>query len=223
MQAFLWQQGEFLLRILLAGVCGAMIGYERKSRNKEAGIRTHMIVAMGAALIMIVSKYGFADLLGKAGVALDPSRIAAQIVTGVGFLGAGMIFMRKNTISGLTTAAGIWAISAIGMAIGSGLYLLGIVTAFVILLIQITLHSNHKWLHESYKDDVCFLIEKDKKNIQDLQQRLQQLHMEILNVKVVEKNEYYYVDFVVNFPKNYDADVLMKLFQDISYIKELDV
>lgn len=95
MQAFLWQQGEFLLRILLAGVCGAMIGYERKSRNKEAGIRTHMIVAMGAALIMIVSKYGFGDLLGKEGVALDPSRIAAQIVTGVGFLGAGMIFCIK--------------------------------------------------------------------------------------------------------------------------------
>lgn len=96
MQAFLWQQGEFLLRILLAGVCGAMIGYERKSRNKEAGIRTHMIVAMGAALIMIVSKYGFGDLLGKEGVALDPSRIAAQIVTGVGFLGAGMIFIIKK-------------------------------------------------------------------------------------------------------------------------------
>lgn len=223
MQAFLWQQGEFLLRILLAAVCGAMIGYERKSRNKEAGIRTHMIVAMGAALIMIVSKYGFGDLLGKEGVALDPSRIAAQIVTGVGFLGAGMIFMRKNTISGLTTAAGIWAISAIGMAIGSGLYLLGILTAFVILLIQITLHSNHKWLRETYKDDVCFVIEKDKKNIEDLQKRLQQLHMEILNAKVVEKDDCYHVDFVVNYPKNYDADVLMKLFQEISYIKELDV
>ena len=223
MQAFLWQQGEFLLRILLAGVCGAMIGYERKSRNKEAGIRTHMIVAMGAALIMIVSKYGFGDLLGKEGVALDPSRIAAQIVTGVGFLGAGMIFMRKNTISGLTTAAGIWAISAIGMAIGSGLYLLGILTAFVILLIQITLHSNHKWLRETYKDDVCFVIEKDKKNIEDLQKRLQQLHMEILNAKVVEKDDCYHVDVVVNYPKNYDADVLMKLFQEISYIKELDV
>lgn len=102
-------QMEFLVRILLAGICGGIIGYERKSRNKEAGIRTHLIVASGAALIMIVSKYGFTDILGDKGIALDPSRIAAQIVTGVGFLGAGMIFMRKNTISGLTTAAGIWA------------------------------------------------------------------------------------------------------------------
>lgn len=94
-------QMEFLVRILLAGICGGIIGYERKSRNKEAGIRTHLIVASGAALIMIVSKYGFSDILGDKGIALDPSRIAAQIVTGVGFLGAGMIFMRKNTISGL--------------------------------------------------------------------------------------------------------------------------
>ena len=115
MNQFLWTQAELLCRIIIAGICGGIIGYERKNRNKEAGIRTHMIVALGASLIMIVSKYGFADILGEQGIALDPSRIAAQIVTGVGFLGAGMIFMRKNTISGLTTAAGIWATSAIGM------------------------------------------------------------------------------------------------------------
>ncbi|MCC2844199.1 MgtC/SapB family protein [[Clostridium] innocuum] len=89
-------QMEFLVRILLAGICGGIIGYERKSRNKEAGIRTHLIVASGAALIMIVSKYGFSDILGDKGIALDPSRIAAQIVTGVGFLGAGMIFIHKK-------------------------------------------------------------------------------------------------------------------------------
>ena len=89
-------QMEFLVRILLAGICGGIIGYERKSRNKEAGIRTHLIVASGAALIMIVSKYGFTDILGDKGIALDPSRIAAQIVTGVGFLGAGMIFKRTD-------------------------------------------------------------------------------------------------------------------------------
>ena len=96
---------EFFFRILIAGICGGLIGYERNNRLKEAGIRTHLIVALAAALIMVVSKYGFSDVTTLKGVALDPSRIAAQIVTGVGFLGAGMIFVRNQTISGLTTAA----------------------------------------------------------------------------------------------------------------------
>lgn len=86
---------EFFFRILIAGICGGLIGYERNNRLKEAGIRTHLIVALAAALIMVVSKYGFSDVTTLKGVALDPSRIAAQIVTGVGFLGAGMIFVRN--------------------------------------------------------------------------------------------------------------------------------
>ena len=100
---------ECLLRIFLAALCGLVIGFERKARLKEAGVRTHLIVALGAALITIVSKYGFFDLaLFAEGIKADPTRIAAQIVSGVGFLGAGMIFMRHRTLTGLTTAAGIW-------------------------------------------------------------------------------------------------------------------
>ena len=89
---------EFFLRILTAAVCGIVIGYERENRNKEAGIRTHAIVALGAALIMIVSKYGFSDIQNY-----DASRVAAQIVSGIGFLGAGIIFIRNRAVSGLTT------------------------------------------------------------------------------------------------------------------------
>ena len=92
---------EFFFRILIAGICGGLIGYERNNRLKEAGIRTHLIVALAAALIMVVSKYGFSDVTTLKGVALDPSRIAAQSVTGAGFLGAGRIFVRNQTISGL--------------------------------------------------------------------------------------------------------------------------
>ena len=88
---------EWFLRILIAGMCGAFIGYERRNRNKEAGIRTHSIIALGAALIMIVSKYGFPDVNEY-----DAARMAAQIVSGVGFLGAGVIFVRHGTVSGLT-------------------------------------------------------------------------------------------------------------------------
>lgn len=89
---------EFLIRIFIAALCGGFIGYERHNRLKEAGVRTHLIVALGSALIMVVSKYGFADVTQYDGIALDPSRVAAQIVTGIGFLGAGVIFVRNPNV-----------------------------------------------------------------------------------------------------------------------------
>ena len=180
-----------------------------------------MIVALGAALIMIVSKYGFEDILGKQGIALDPSRIAAQIVTGVGFLGAGMIFMRKNTISGLTTAAGIWATSAIGMSIGSGLYILGILTTVLIVVIQIILHG--RLLKETYKDEISFLIKKDKAAIDDLQKRLEAMHVEILNIEIKKQNDHYVVEMVVSLPENYRTTEMLKLFQHCDYIEEVNI
>ncbi|TXT16781.1 MAG: hypothetical protein FD133_1680 [Erysipelotrichaceae bacterium] len=117
---------ELIFRIALASFCGALIGFERMNRLKEAGIKTHTVVALGSALIMVVSKYGFMDIYDSFGTLNDPSRIAAQIVTGVGFLGAGMILIKKQTVSGLTTAAIIWTTSGIGMTIGSGLYMIGV-------------------------------------------------------------------------------------------------
>lgn len=139
-------EAELLLRVVIAGLCGMLIGYERKNRMKEAGIRTHFVVATGAALMMVISKYGFKDLQGADGIALDPSRIAAQVVSGVGFLGAGMIFMQRQTVKGLTTAAGIWATAGIGMAIGANLYLLGVGVTALILVAQKLLHGGFGWL-----------------------------------------------------------------------------
>lgn len=117
---------EFTLRLLLAGVLGAVIGLDREYRAKEAGFRTHFLVSLGSALFMIVSQYGFAGVLGEAGVGLDPSRVAAQIVSGIGFLGAGTIIFQKQFVRGLTTAAGMWATAGIGMAVGGGMYWLGV-------------------------------------------------------------------------------------------------
>ncbi len=134
-------QIECIIRLLLASVCGFAIGFERKNRAKEAGIRTHFIVASASALMMLVSKYASLDM----GIIGDPTRIAAQIVTGIGFLGAGMIFVHNRAISGLTTAAGIWATSGIGMAIGAGMYLLGIVLTLMILAVQ-TVFRRFKWM-----------------------------------------------------------------------------
>ena len=141
----LLQGAEFCLRVLIACACGAVIGIERSRRFKEAGVRTHVIVCAAAALIMVVSKYGFADLMGPEGSfsgsrGADPARIAAQVVSGVSFLGAGVIFKNGSTIKGLTTAAGLWATAGIGLAIGAGLYWLGVFVTVVIAVLQYAMH-----------------------------------------------------------------------------------
>jgi putative Mg2+ transporter-C (MgtC) family protein len=115
----------------LALVLSAAIGLERELRQKSAGLRTHTLVGVGAALFVIISKYGFTDVLVPREVVLDPSRVAAQIVTGVGFLGAGLIFVRRDSVVGLTTAAGIWVTAAVGAAAGAGL---PIVAGFVTVI-----------------------------------------------------------------------------------------
>lgn len=125
---------EFIIRLVIAGAMGALIGLDREYRAKEAGYRTHFLVSLGSALIMIVSQYGFADVLGKEGVGLDPSRIAAQVVSGIGFIGAGTIILNKQIVRGLTTAAGIWATAGIGLAIGAGMYVLGISATILTLI-----------------------------------------------------------------------------------------
>ena len=132
---------DFFIRIVLAAILGALVGLERSKRQKEAGVRTHCIIACTSALFMILSKYAFVDLVGVAGLrGADPARIAAQVVSGISFLGAGVIFKNGNSIRGLTTAAGMWGTAAVGMAIGAGMYWVGLIEAAVLVGIQIVLH-----------------------------------------------------------------------------------
>ena len=114
---------DFILRLCVAGLCGTVIGLDRDYRVKDAGFRTHFLVAMGSALIMIVSQYGFADVLAHSGVGLDPSRVAAQVVSGIGFIGAGTIIIHRQLVRGLTTAASLWATAGIGLAAGGRMYI----------------------------------------------------------------------------------------------------
>ena len=125
---------EFILRLFIAGILGSIIGLDREYRAKEAGYRTHFLVSLGSALIMIVSQHGFSEILDTPNVNLDPSRIASQVVTGIGFIGAGTIILHKQIVRGLTTAAGIWATSGIGLAIGAGMYELGISATILTLI-----------------------------------------------------------------------------------------
>src|SRR3954454_20557084 len=111
---------DLLWRLGLALALSASIGLDRELRQKSAGLRTYTLVGLGSALFMLISKYGFFDVLGR-DVILDPSRVAAQIVSGIGFIGAGLIFVRRDAVRGLTTAAGVWVTTAVGMAAGAGL------------------------------------------------------------------------------------------------------
>ena len=132
---------EFLIRLLLSAALGALVGLERSKRQKEAGVRTHCIIACTSALFMILSKYAFVDVTSIDGLrGADPARIAAQVVSGISFLGAGVIFKNGNSIRGLTTAAGMWGTAAVGMAVGAGMYWLGLIEAAILVAIQIILH-----------------------------------------------------------------------------------
>jgi putative Mg2+ transporter-C (MgtC) family protein len=129
-----WKQaGELGLALVLS----AAIGLEREIRQKNAGLRTYTLVGVGAALFMLISKYGFADVLQPGLVILDPSRVAAQIVTGVGFLGAGLIFVRRDSVRGLTTAAGVWVTAAIGSAAAAGLPILAVLTTGIYFVVAL--------------------------------------------------------------------------------------
>jgi putative Mg2+ transporter-C (MgtC) family protein len=114
---------QIVLRLVVAAILGALVGLERERLEWAAGMRTHALVCLGSALFMVVSAFGFADVLGEQHVILDPSRVAAQVASGIGFIGAGTIILRREIVKGLTTAASIWAVAAVGLAVGGGMFL----------------------------------------------------------------------------------------------------
>ena len=124
---------NFILRILVAGLLGGLIGFEREFRAKEAGVRTHFIVALGSALFMIISQYAFTGQF-------DHARVAAQVVSGIGFIGAGVIIFQKNVVRGITTAAGLWVAAAIGLACGAGMYALATAAMLMTIICLETMH-----------------------------------------------------------------------------------
>lgn len=153
---------ESLLRLSLAAVLGGMIGVERELREREAGLRTHLLVALGSALFTIVGAYGFHAFLdsGQSVVRADPTRIAAQIVTGIGFLGAGAIIRQGLSVRGLTTAATLWVVAAVGLAAGAGYYSAAVITTAVVLIALWPLRiAAYRILHRFRPDDGRLLVE----------------------------------------------------------------
>jgi putative Mg2+ transporter-C (MgtC) family protein len=180
---------EILIRLASAAALGSLIGFERERLLWAAGIRTHMLVCVGSCLIMVVSAYGFASVLSDH-VVLDPSRVAAQVVSGIGFLGAGSILARGEIVKGLTTAASIWTVAAIGLAIGGGLYFAGIASTIIILIIL----AGVKPLEEAYRarnQTVQFKLTVDQSGFtpEDLRQTLNLRVSQIKRFVVETRNE----------------------------------
>lgn len=201
----LWVQLEYLLRIVIASVLGLIIGSERKRQNKSAGIRTHAIVALGAALIMVVSKYGFTDVPDY-----DAARVAAQVVSGIGFLGAGVIFVRNNLVSGLTTAAGLWATGGVGLAMGAGMYVVAILAAALIMVVQFIMHKIAYFADVASGGLLRMTLVKREGIVQYMEDILLKERLTVVSVKINKtKKEEVKLEFDVVFPPGYQKSKLL--------------
>ena len=209
---------EFVLRLFIAGILGSIIGLDREYRAKEAGYRTHFLVSLGSALLMIVSQHGFGGILDTPNVNLDPSRIASQVVTGIGFIGAGTIILHKQTVRGLTTAAGIWATSAIGLAVGAGMYELGI-SATILTLIGLEVLG---FLFKSVgmKSSVVEFSTTDKETLNRLSKTFHSKDFLIVSYQMNERQTgdttVYHVTMVIKSKKSNDEGKLLAHLQDFA-------
>jgi putative Mg2+ transporter-C (MgtC) family protein len=179
---------EIIFRLFLASFLGALVGLEREVHGREAGIRTYLLVSLGSALIMIVSEYLAFEYQGKFSSDLfrvDPGRIAAQAITGIGFLGAGVIIRYKNSIRGLTTAASMWVVCAIGLAIGAGYYLFGSVVSGIAILSLVGLKGIEKKLSKDWYEEMIIVSEDTEGQIDRIQEVMDKYNIKVtkLNIK----------------------------------------
>ena len=172
---------EFMLRLVVAAVCGSLIGIEREKRQKSAGLRTHIVVAVASALMMIVSKYGFFDVVMVDGLQADVSRIAAGVVSAIGFIGGGVIFIRRDNLVGLTTAAGLWATVGVGIAIGAGMYIIGVFSTLFIVSVQMLLHWKRVKVVSSTAGNIQVNLTKNNLTMDQLYEEFQRIGIYVRN------------------------------------------
>ena len=209
------EEMEYLIGVLVAVVLGFAIGFERKLRYKEAGIRTHTIVCVGSALIMVVSKYGFGD-----SIEADASRVAAQIVSGIGFLGAGIIVYRRHEIRGLTTAAAVWATVGVGMAAGAGLYVVAVGATAILIAIQCLFHLKCKLFQTKrfYSVKICF-VQEDTES-EKVKELFAAEHFNRLTIERKKSGTVY--NAVLNTDKEYSSQRLNEIMAENPFILSLE-
>ncbi len=213
---------EVVIRLILASVLGGLIGLEREANNRPAGLRTHVLVTAGAALIMLISMYGF-NGLGENGSGGEPARLAAQVVSGIGFLGAGTILRQGNSIQGLTTAASLWVSGCIGLAIGNGYYLGGLVTAGIVLFSLMSLGMlEKKAFKKKYK--ALHIISKERPGlIGEIGTLLGENKVSIKNVDISHLDEDedgdLHIDLTVKIPADFSPDNLFRRLSKIQGVQ----
>lgn len=214
---------ECCFRLFIACACGGIIGMERTKRNKGAGIRTHIIVALGAALFVIISKYGFNDIVYLNGVQVDVSRVASNVVTGVSFLGAGIIFMRGDMVQGLTTAAGIWVTAAIGVAIGAGMYVTGLCGAVLILFIQEIFHCRSIFRIDNMTTGrIVVCIEDSPSAYQDFQTQMRKRNIQVVGNHIKRHKDHtltYTLD--IRIPRSMQMEDILDLINECKDVKSI--
>lgn len=222
----LWirEQLVFFIRIVLAAVCGGVIGIERQQRVKVAGTRTHIMISLAAALMMIISKYGFTDVLGVSGVTWDVSRVAAGIITGIGILGGIIITGKQGSVSGTTTAAGIWVTIAIGMAFGAGMYSMGIGTTMLVLVLQFLLHRNLWIVKQFIRAQAIFRMGQEEDSYGKL---LDQLGRYDISVHQFKWNRIgqddYEICCQVMIPARYSKEEIVSIFSSIPETQNFEI
>lgn len=229
-QVSIVQNIDFFIRVVTAGICGGVIGIERTRRFKDAGIRTHIIVCCASALMMMVSKYGFVDMVSVLGSAYDgtkgadPSRIASQVVNGISFLGAGVIFKHGSTVRGLTTAAGLWATAGVGLAIGAGMYPLGLFATFFMILVQILMHKFVLGADSMANSHLQFTV-RGEPNMQEVLENYIASHkMQIAYTKIdYLEDGFVSYDLILRLPREVSVMELSQFFRSQGELRNISI
>lgn len=203
-----WQ--EYIFRLFLAALLGGIVGFERETEKKPAGLRTHILVCVGSCLVMLVSIYIYYSVPLSPNQRADPSRIAAQVVTGIGFLGAGTIIRAGATVKGLTTAASIWIVSGIGLAVGCGFYGGALSTAGIVILVLIFLERIEKVMKKKIKFKVLEIYSEDKiGQLGKMARVMSDFMVDIKNVSLKnEEGGKGIVELTVNIPEDISCDMI---------------
>lgn len=226
MNMIFWEeQGVFFVRIILALICGGIIGIERQQRTKVAGTRTHMVIALATALMMIISKYGFMDIIGTPGTSCDVSRVAAGIISGIGILGGGIIITGKQgSVTGITTAVGIWTTIGIGMAMGAGMYVLGIGTTLIMLITQWILHKNLWIVKYPTKAQVSFRLSNDRQSYEALSAKLEKHKITMSQFKWERKSsKAFQLRCQVLIPSGLSRGDIVSIFTEMDEVEAFEV
>ena len=211
MEEYLMNDGVFLFQLICAGLCGMAVGIERQSRMKSAGVRTHFVVAMASALMMIVSKYGFLDVISINGASVDVSRVAAGIISGIGILGGGLIFIGKQgLVSGMTT--------------GARMYVLGFEGTILILLMQYLFHRKFTIFKEPLRAQTIFMVDDEGENVDTIIKRLEAMGIEVSRIKIEKKDENnFQLKCDIILPRKMERDDFTSRIEEISNLISYEV